>query len=91
MHDDAMYGTVFLSRLRELTGLTPANYCDQEEIQTMNQEQLSRRMQKKSYVLFQIIRDNPAHTAAEIILEHHRRHSAGIWRDGGGNLSKLFT
>ncbi|MDG1895453.1 MAG: hypothetical protein P8J37_11125 [Fuerstiella sp.] len=91
MCDDEMYGTVFLSRLRELTGLTPANYRDQEEIQTLNQEQLSRRMQKKSYVLFQMIRDNPADTAAEIILEHHRTHSAGIWRDSGGNLPQLFT
>jgi hypothetical protein len=48
-------------------------------------------MQKKSYVLFQMIRDNPADTAAEIILEHHRTHSAGIWRDSGGNLPQLFT
>ncbi|HIK91753.1 MAG TPA: hypothetical protein EYG03_07205 [Planctomycetes bacterium] len=71
--DGETYGSLFITRLRELTRMTSFNYRDLQEIRCLNQEQFARRMQKKSYALYQLISENTAEAAAEIIWEQQQK------------------
>jgi hypothetical protein len=81
-------GSVFVRRLRELTGLTPFNCRDPQEIRGLKQEQFACRVPKKSYVLFEIIRECTAKSAAEMPREQqHKRQNrletALAWMNSG--------
>ena len=90
------YGSLFITRLRELTRMTSFNYRDLQEIRGLNQEQFARRMQKKSYALYQVISENTPEAAAEIIWqqqqERREQHLAALaWMDGGTSLVELLV
>lgn len=96
MTPEERYGSLFVRRLRQLSGLTPFNYRDLQEIRGLDQEQLARRMQKKSYVLFRIIRDNSAEAAADALREQQQKQrnrdlTALTWMDGGACLADLLS
>ncbi len=93
MTSEERYGSLFVSKLRKLSGITPFNYRGLNETHGLNQEQLARRMQKKSYVLFQIIGASEAEHAAEITWKQQQKHhqTALAWMDGGTCLTDLLT
>lgn len=72
MSHDPTYGTVFVTHLTKLGRHVPYHYQDLQRVKAMSQTELADWIQGECREFSEVIRDNPADVAAEMV---HKKRS----------------
>ncbi|MEN9665118.1 MAG: hypothetical protein RLZZ326_1481 [Planctomycetota bacterium] len=71
MSHELTYGTLFVRHLTKLGRHVPYNYQDLQQVKVMSQAELADWIQRECREFSEVVRDNPADVAAEMV--HKKR------------------